>query len=257
MRLAILSDIHGNTIALEAVLADIEARGGADCYWLLGDHVAIGPDPLGVLERITKLPHASFIYGNTDHYVTEGKRPYPLPEDVQADFSLLRRFKQVTDGFSWTQGAVTAAGWLPWLAGLPFDVRLTLPDGTRLRGVHASPMDDVTGYSAGDSADWLVQVAAAAEADVLVAGHVHYPMDKVVNGVRLVNIGSVSNPRVPDLAATYVWLTADASGYELERIHVPYDRQAVVDQMWAVRHPAAKHVQDLMNGRFIYPQGLE
>lgn len=256
MKLAILSDIHGNSIALEAVLADIAARGGVDGYWILGDHVAIGPDPVGVLERITKLPNASFVYGNTDRYVTAGDRPYPAVEDVQADLSLLARFKQVSDGFSWTQGAITAAGWLPWLSELPFDVCLTLPDGTRIRGVHASPMDDVTGYSVGMPDEWLAQVAAEAEADILFAGHVHYPFDELVDGVRLVNIGSVSNPRVPDLAATYVCLTADSNGYELERIHVPYDRQAVVQMMWQLRHPAASFVEDHLNGRFIFPKGL-
>jgi len=41
MRLALLSDVHGNTIALDAVLADIEQNGGVDGYWVLGDLVAI------------------------------------------------------------------------------------------------------------------------------------------------------------------------------------------------------------------------
>ena len=45
MRLALLSDVHGNPIALDAVLKDIAAQGGADRYWVLGDLVAIGYDP--------------------------------------------------------------------------------------------------------------------------------------------------------------------------------------------------------------------
>ena len=44
MRIALLSDIHGNPIALDAVLKDIEGRGGVDTYWILGDMVALGPD---------------------------------------------------------------------------------------------------------------------------------------------------------------------------------------------------------------------
>ena len=58
MRIALLSDIHGNPLALDAVLADIEAQGGVDTYWLLGDFSSLGYDPVGVLERVTKLPHA-------------------------------------------------------------------------------------------------------------------------------------------------------------------------------------------------------
>ena len=58
MRLALLSDLHGNPIALDAVLADIDAMGGVDGYLVLGDLVAIGHDPAGVLERLVRLPGA-------------------------------------------------------------------------------------------------------------------------------------------------------------------------------------------------------
>ena len=47
MRIAILSDIHGNSVALDAVLTDIATQGAVDAYWLLGDLVALGPDPVG------------------------------------------------------------------------------------------------------------------------------------------------------------------------------------------------------------------
>ena len=70
MKIAILSDIHGNSIALDAVLADIEHAGGVDGYWLLGDFAAIGPDPVGVLEQIRALPNALFLRGNTDRYAS-------------------------------------------------------------------------------------------------------------------------------------------------------------------------------------------
>ena len=56
MRIALLSDVHGNLITLEAVLKDIEANGGVDGYWVLGDLAALGYDPVGTLERLSKLP---------------------------------------------------------------------------------------------------------------------------------------------------------------------------------------------------------
>jgi predicted phosphodiesterase len=58
MRVAVFSDIHGNTIALDAVLADITARGGADAYWVLGDLVAIGAQPVQTLERLAAVYRA-------------------------------------------------------------------------------------------------------------------------------------------------------------------------------------------------------
>jgi len=64
MRLAIFSDVHGNPVALDAVLDDIREHGGADGYWVLGDFMAMGVDPAAVLRRITALPNARFVRGN-------------------------------------------------------------------------------------------------------------------------------------------------------------------------------------------------
>jgi len=72
VRIALISDIHGNTIALDAVLEDLSKLEAVDEYWFLGDYVALGSDPVGVLDRITKLPNASFTLGNTDRYATTG-----------------------------------------------------------------------------------------------------------------------------------------------------------------------------------------
>lgn len=83
MRLAIFSDIHGNPIALDAVLADIRARGGVDAYLVLGDLAAIGYDPVSVLERLVALPNVRFVRGNTDRYVVTDERPPPTLQDVR------------------------------------------------------------------------------------------------------------------------------------------------------------------------------
>jgi predicted phosphodiesterase len=79
MRLAILSDIHGNPLALDAVLTDIQSQGKVDTYWVLGDFAALGYDPVTPLEKVTALPHASFTRGNTDRYVVAGS-PHPAGE---------------------------------------------------------------------------------------------------------------------------------------------------------------------------------
>src|SRR5438445_13079387 len=84
MRVAVFADIHGNSIALNAVLADITARGGADAYWVLGDLIAIGADPVGTLERLAALPNATFVQGNTERYLLTGERPYPSIQDALA-----------------------------------------------------------------------------------------------------------------------------------------------------------------------------
>ena len=77
MKIALRSDIHGNSVALDAVLADIQAAGGVDDYWILRDLVALGPDPVGVLERVRGLPQVCVTRGNPDRYVAFGDRPDP------------------------------------------------------------------------------------------------------------------------------------------------------------------------------------
>src|SRR5262245_31366775 len=127
MRAAILSDIHGNLIALDVVLADVEAAGGTDEVWVLGDLAALGYDPAGVLERLTSLPNLRVIRGNTDRYIVTGARPNPSPQQAQANPALLPVLIEVAHSFAWTQGVLTAMGWLDWLDALPLEFHATLP----------------------------------------------------------------------------------------------------------------------------------
>ncbi len=142
MRVALLSDIHGNSIALDAVLCDIEQSGGVDEYWALGDLVALGPDPVGVVERLDALPTVSVLRGNTDRYVATGERPAPSVAEAIADPSLVSVIAEVAGSFGWTAGYMQAAGLSGWLEALPLQLRRTLPDGTRALAVHASPIAD-------------------------------------------------------------------------------------------------------------------
>lgn len=238
MRVALLSDIHGNLVALEAVLADIERQGCADAFWVLGDLVALGPDPVGVLERLIALPNAIFTRGNTDRYVCTGARPQPTFAEVQTDLSLLPRMVQVAEQFAWTQGAVTAAGWSDWLDTLPLEFRFTLPDGTRFLGVHASPgTDDGCGIHPDLTDTELDSLLVGCDADLICVGHTHEPLQRRLDGYHVVNLGSVSNPLPPDLRASYVLLQADDSGYQITHRRVEYDRETIISQLEKIRHP--------------------
>jgi predicted phosphodiesterase len=254
MRLAILADVHGNPIALDAVLADVEAQGGADGYWVLGDLVAHGPDPVSVLERLARLPGGRLVRGNTDRYVATGDREPPSPEEVRAAPRLLDKHLMLSQGLAWTQGCLTQAGWLDRLATLPPEQRLTLPDGTRLLGVHAAPgRDGGRGVDPALSDADLEGLVAGCGADLVCAGHTHWPLDRRASGVRVVNVGSVSNPvaplAVPDLRACYVLLDASEAGYRLRHRRVAYDLAAAIAAVRYCRYPGAEWVVDHFLGR--------
>ena len=248
LKIALLSDLHGNLPALEAVLADLAATGGADAHWLLGDYAAMGPEPIRVLERITGLPNARFIRGNTDRYIAAGDR-HALPTSGSVEASELPGLLDPAQGFSWAQGAVWAAGWREWLAALPLDFRTTLPDGTRVLCVHASPgTDDGTGMRPKLSDAELTPLFKDADADLVCVGHTHWPQDRVLGGMRVVNAGSVGLSFTPDGLASYALLTADENSYGLEHRLVDYEREATVAALTQQRHPAADLITGYIRG---------
>jgi diadenosine tetraphosphatase ApaH/serine/threonine PP2A family protein phosphatase len=187
--------------------------------------------------------------GNADRYVTTDDKPPPYLADAQRDPGLLQVFAEVTRSFSWTQGMVTAAGYLDWLSALPLEYRCALPDGMRFLGVHASPgSDDSEGIHPALSEAQLREDVRDADADLICVGHTHTPMDVAVDGVRIVNLGSVSNPFPPDLRASYVLLNVDEHGYHLEHRRVDYDHDAVIRAVKERRHPAGEYIIRFQQG---------
>src|SRR5215470_9476332 len=75
MRLAILSDIHGNPLALDAVLADIQSQGEVDAHWVLGDFAALGYYPVAPLEKVTALSLYALTFQQGSEQITGGKNP--------------------------------------------------------------------------------------------------------------------------------------------------------------------------------------
>jgi|SRR5579862_4703219 len=250
MKIALLSDIHGNSLALDAVLNDIENRGGVSAYWCLGDFVALGPDPVGVLQRLERLRNASFIRGNTDRYVAFGDRPTPTIEEAASDRSLLPALVEVANTFAWTQGMVTAAGWLDWLRSLPLEFRDRVAEHVPVLCVHAEPgRDDGPGLppelSLGDLASRLKECGAT----VICVGHTHHSIDRVVNRTRLINPGAVSLSSDSDGAAHYAILDTIGGRLQVSLRSVPYDRDSVIAQLEAVQHPGRgfliRHLRDV------------
>jgi predicted phosphodiesterase len=255
-RFALLADIHGNLVALDAVLADIKERGGVDEYWILGDIVALGPAPVETLERLSEVPRLPggprlrCVRGNTERYVCTGDRPPPSLEQAAADSRHLPVLVEVAGSFAWTLGAVSQGGWLAWLTALPVEQRCVLPDGTRLLGVHAGPgRDDGLGFHPGLNEAERSFLLTNCDADLVCVGHTHTPLDVTTNGVRVVNPGSVSNPVPPDPRASYALLESDACGVRVTHHRVEYDRQAAIDALHRLRHPGAAFIVRHLRGK--------
>jgi predicted phosphodiesterase len=231
MRIAVLSDIHANLPALDAVLA---AAGDVDAIWHLGDVVGYGPDPDGVVDRLREVG-ALGVRGNHDAAACGGSEiDWFNPEARRA--------------MEWTRGTISDAT-VAWLEDLP--ERRTL-EGCAL--VHGSPREPLWEYVTS------VAVAranlAVLDAPIGLHGHTHMPVafieaDGRVDAVgpgrgsalelrgrrALVNPGSVGQPRDGDPDASFMVFDPRAGTVEWQR--VAYDIESVQHAMRAAGLPAS------------------
>jgi predicted phosphodiesterase len=275
MRLGILADVHGNEVALRAVLDDA-AGCQVDRWWVLGDLVLSGPRPAEVLDLLGSLPGVEMLRGNTDRYVLTGEQPPPhaTAADAARRVDLVERYGLMAAGIGWTRGVLSQAGLLGILTDLPGQLRLDRPDGTRVLGVHASPgADHGPGISPDRADDDLARVLAGCDADVVIGGHTHRATDRLVNGVRALNPGSTGIPQHPGEAGWLLLEFADArerpadlargtdagtargtdagtaAGLRAELRMVPFDVDAVVRDLHARLHPNTEFLEAVLTGR--------
>jgi putative phosphoesterase len=251
VKLAVIADIHGNDVALRAVLDDAAGQ-HVDRWWALGDLVLFGPRPAEVLQLLQGLPGISLLRGNTDRYVLTGEQPAPhaTAADAAGRADLVERYAAMAAGIGWTRGVLDQAGTLERLAALPAQLRLQFPGGTRVLGVHASPgADDGPGIDRDLRDEQLGRLLAGCGADVVVGGHTHDQADRLVGGIRALNPGSTGMPRPPG-KASWLLLREDGHGDLTAEHHtVPFDAGAVVRDLRRRRHPNAGFVESILTGR--------
>ncbi|HXU85062.1 MAG TPA: metallophosphoesterase family protein [Verrucomicrobiae bacterium] len=219
MRVAVVSDIHANLVALDAVLAAI---GSVDAIWQLGDIVGYGPDPDGVVERLDSIG-ALGVAGNHDLAALGGREIDLFNPDAKA-------------AMEWTRGRIGDRT-KTWLAALP-----TTLDAHDMTLVHGSPRDPVWEYVT--SLPVARANLAVLETPVGLHGHTHVPMawadrDGRVEAIApgpgssfridgrpvLLNPGSVGQPRDGDPTASWLEIDLDAGlatwrriGYDIEAV---------------------------------------
>lgn len=230
-KLAVLSDIHGNSIALRAVLADLDTRGGSDCLVVLGDLAVFGPDPLGALSLLRQYEPVYYVRGNTDRYLVEGRYPRGSRDESWES--------QVLASFPWTAQQLGEAG-LQFLEGLPTQCLLCFNDGHTILAVHGSPRGDEEDIRPGTPDEELATMLNGQPSNLVLCAHTHVPLDRMVGGRRVVNPGSVGLPFDGDPRASYVLVElTPGGGYQVELRRVVYDVEAVIRHLFAIRHPTA------------------
>lgn len=245
MRLAVLSDVHGNLAALEAVLADIATQGAPDLYWVLGDLALFGPWPGETVARLRALPQAAFLQGNTDRYLVSGRRPY-MPVRSAEEWARMPMTLVARDAaFRWAVERLSYDDFL-FLRDLPTRLEIDLPGYGRVVAFHATPADDETNWLVDTPEEAIRPQVETLAARLMLYGHTHRPLDRVVGPVRLVNDGSVGLPMDGDPRPSYVLLDLADGQLTVTLRRVDYERQAVLAEMGQAEHPLREWLTKLI-----------
>lgn len=237
MRIALLSDVHANLPALEAVLGDIRSRPDvAGCYHL-GDLVGYAPWPDEVVALIRDAEIAG-VAGNYDSTVAAGYHHCGCRYEDPRQEALAH------ESYAWTR-AHTSAGTRRFLGSLPFRLDLR-PLGGHVAGptvrlVHGNQTLNtvyVTEDRSDDFLDALGKGLGARAGDVVCFGHTHRAWRRMVAGVEFVNTGSVGRPKDGDPRAGYVLLGFHGGAAEVEFVRVGYDVERSARAILASALPA-------------------
>jgi predicted phosphodiesterase len=226
-RIALLSDCHGNLLALEATIAAIRAE-KPDAILVAGDYVLNGPDPAGTLDAVRALAAegALVVSGNTDLAV--------------ADFDFGAAFPQYRDGLP--EAVRLAAEWahdeldderLDWLRTLPTERRLALDDGSLVLVVHASPGSQTAGFDPMLDPSVVFERAASTDARVICVGHTHLPETRDLGWKVIVNGGSAGYVFDGDPTASWALMDLEDGEVRTEIRRTEFDALAVANAISA------------------------
>lgn len=217
-RIAFISDIHGNAVALDAVLADISTK-AVDQIIVLGDIAYRGPEPKRSLELVRAL-NTTVIKGNADEWTVRGVRPGEVRDHV---LDIMNQERE------WIASRLDDDD-LHYLQGLPTELKLSLTDSLDLYACHATPESLFEIVLPDQTNDQLQAKMMTRPATIYVYAHIHLPYVRYVNGRCLVNIGSVGLPFDGLAHSSYAIVEAEGERYRVTIERVPYDTERVIQQ---------------------------
>jgi predicted phosphodiesterase len=235
LRLAILSDIHGNLHALEAVLADVSAYAAPDQIWVLGDLCLMGAHPAECLQCIRSLPNVRVISGNTDRRLITGQRSPVRPKDAEEWAHFAEWLAQRDQCHNWTISRLSYAD-CEYLSQLPPELELHVPNYGWLIGYHGAPGNDEANLLPDMPADEILDHFLDREGRFGVGGHTHIAMDRELGAWRVVNVGSVGLPK-DDPRPAYVIATFNGTA-QVEIRRVAYDVEQAIKALEQSGNPS-------------------
>lgn len=217
MKIAVLSDIHGNLLALESVIDDLNSK-GCDKILFLGDYALAGPEPSDVINFLMLLKDKQdieFIQGNTDEMIVEYSNDIYKAVKKGAPI-MAEALKYEADTLSDNQKQ--------FLKNLPKQKELMI-DGIKILMVHGSPRKNNEDILPDTPLEKVEEMISSTDANLILCGHTHIPCGFQTNTKQtVVNVGSVGRPFTKEPQACYAIITTTDSGdFETEHHFIKYN----------------------------------
>lgn len=224
MKIAIISDIHGNNEALNAVLKDINNQ-KCDKIFCLGDLAMAGPEPSKVVNKIKNMLNNNFILiqGNTDEKLGTYSKNFEeiLDKNVPVMANAYRAdLKELTDNDK------------DFLAKLPENIILE-ERGIKIMLCHGSPRKNDENIYPDLPMEQIEEIIADSNSDIIFCGHTHIPCGYETNSGRtVVNVGSVGRPFSEQPKACYAIMTIkENKSFEIEHRLINYDVETASEKL--------------------------
>jgi len=233
MKLAFLSDIHGNAIALDTVLEDIKSK-NVDKIYVLGDICYRGPEPKRSLELVQSL-NCDVIKGNADEWVVRGVQEGEVPGQA---LEMMNRERDWI--YSQLDGEAVA-----YLEQLPTDLTIEA-EGMKIHAFHATPNSLFEVVPPFENDDVISNKLIVNEADLYIYAHIHKPFIRYINGKCVINIGSVGLPFDGVKKSSYGLIEIKDNGFQASIVRVPFDTDKVIRQYQDYNYPNAKAMINIL-----------
>ncbi|MFI3300996.1 MAG: metallophosphoesterase family protein [Candidatus Gastranaerophilales bacterium] len=237
MKVAIISDIHGNFQALEAVLADIELK-KCEKIFCLGDIAMAGPQPRFLVDFIQQKTDWEIIQGNTDKLIADYNEE--IYEMVKNKFPLMANaLKEDVEIF-------ISNSQKDFLRNLPPQKELEV-EGVKVLLVHGSPRSNCEDILPEMPIKQVEEIIKETTADLILCGHTHVPCGyQTSNKQTVVNVGSVGRPMTGKPKACYAIADFEDGGFSIEHRFVDYDVNLAVTLMETREFEGAKEIASLL-----------
>ncbi len=239
MKIAVISDVHGNMQALHSVIKHIKLN-KCDKVIGLGDYAMAGPQPVETVDWFIEAKEEKgfiLIQGNTDKLIAEYddgvydvmKSKYPV---------MANALKNDVELLNWRQK--------DFLRSLPNQLNLNF-EGVNILLVHGSPRKNNEDILPDTPLDVLEEMIKDVEADIILCGHTHIPCGfQTVSKKTVINVGSVGRPFTERPQACYLLLTLENGKFMVQHNFVKYDNEKAAEIMRTRSFEGADKIADIL-----------